>query len=502
MVGTGGNPNDPSGVLILTDAVEEPGTRAASSKGAARAPSKSVFARLAGLRSGSNATGSTTGASKAGATGASARKKRASTPYIDDQKCLRIGRRRFGVGLQWVPLDDGISVGDAIRLNAIAGESPNLYIKRRKAQQLGLAFTSMGLAHGYGVAATGFGFGKDEDWIAAFALEEITPERGKTPVWWLVGYRENSVYEDRLIFEPVAAKAAIEEHVNSTSWARVIAPADWAIPDADPSALEDWFLPRRAVGLVSTNPLRAYAVPGAAVVLLMVAAAGGYLYWQDLQEQERLRLEAEARQRERDRIAALQTPPWVGTPTVNEFLQVCTEAVERNLMFVPGWSPRELVCAHNEGQMSITTGWSRSGGRAAWLIAAASDQGLKVDLSPTLDGASFSEPVGFTERADVDMRPLDPRMLDETLRLRFDTLVLDAGLRTVAARPAPESAQQQGAPIWNYHALTFRTSAGLDEYLAVIADMPAIVPERLTYNPMNHEWVLDIRIYHPPIGGL
>ena len=42
----------------------------------------------------------------------------------------------------------------------------------------------------------------------------------------------------------------------------------------------------------------------------------------------------------------------------------------------------------------------------------------------------------------------------------------------------------------------------LEEYLAVVADLPAIVPEGLSYSPTNHEWVLDIRIYHPPIGGL
>ena len=502
MAGKGGNSTDAFGVLVLTDTVEEPGTLLPSAPDGEAAATRPLLARIKALAARPIRRAPDTSSAQGGSALRPAGKKRSPAPYLDDNRILRIGRRRFGIGLLWVAQQEGVSLREAAQSNAIAGGAPDLYIRRRKAQQIGFAFASAGLAQGHGAAATGFRIPSDDDWIAVFALEQITAGTGKIPVWWLVGYREDLVYEDKLFYEPAAAQAALQEHLAAPGWARVIAPEDWQIPYAQPGTLAEWFSPRKAGNLTSTSTIKAYLVPAAVVVLVAASGVGGYLYWQNVQEQERLWLEMQARQSERDRLASLQTPPWVGTPTVAEFLRACTTSVERNLMFVPGWTPGNLVCTHDAGRMSVSTSWSRSGGRSAWIIAAGQERAIQITLDEALNSASFSEEVAFTPRTDIDLEPLTATDLDRLLRLRFDTLLLDAGLSQVAARPAPEAAQEQGAPIWNYHRASFRTSAMLEEYLAVVADLPAIVPEGLSYSPTNHEWVLDIRIYHPPIGGL
>ena len=512
MAGKGSASNDEFGVLVLTDMVDESSSLVSPVPGEAGFKPESLFDRLRFRRprlAGARAVGLNPEQEQLIAptwpgleAAPSARKQGSRVPYIDENKILRIGRRRLGLALLWILQSEGVTVREAAKSNPVGGETPDLYIRRRKTQQIGFAFTHTGLAHGHTAAATAFRISNQDDWIAVFALLEYTPDNGPIQAWWLIGYREGLVYEDKLIYELTAAQAALEEHIATSGWGRVIAPAEWQFPYTESVTLGDVISPRSAGMLRSLNPLRANAVPAVMGVLFIGVATGGYLYWQNLLEQEQLLREMELRRLENERLANLQTPPWVGTPTVADFLRTCSAAVERSLLLTPGWNAGEIVCTHSEGTVTISASWSRAGGRAAWILAAAQVRGLGIVLAPSLDNASFSEVLTLPEREEVNLDPFPADKLDRTLRLRFDTLLLDASLRQIESRPAPEAAQEQGAPIWNYHALTFRTSAVMDEYLALIADVPAVVPERLSYNALSHEWTLDIQIYHPPIGAM
>lgn len=422
-------------------------------------------------------------------------------PYVDAKGMLRIGKRHFRLGLLWTLQAEGVPLKEVAQLNAVDGRTPDLVLRRRKSPQVGFGFTLDGQAQGEPVAATGFRFPSTDDWIAAFALDQTTEMNEQVPVWWLVGNRDGLIHDDRLFYERYAAKAALETHVESLGWSDVFAPEDWQIPSAKPTPLAEVFNARAALRLQSLNPVKAYGVTVLAVALLAGLGAAGYFYAQNQQEQERLLLEMEQRRMENERLAALQIPPWVGTPVVSDFLRMCTTEIERNLMLIPGWTGGDIACALEDGAVTVSTSWVSAGGRAAWILAASKTRGIAITLDPLLSAASMSAPVAVPPRGDETIEPLASDLLERILKLRFDTLLLDATFTEVTARAVPNSAYEAGGPAWNYHQLTFRTSAVLDEYLSLISDIPAIVPERVSYSVLTDEWAFDMRIYHPPVGG-
>jgi hypothetical protein len=82
---------------------------------------------------------------------------------------------------------------------------------------------------------------------------------------------------------------------------------------------------------------------------------------------------------------------------------------------------------------------------------------------------------------------------------RFDTLALPLVL---TAQTAPVTPNTSGAPnrkIWNYHSIELESSVFPTELISLIGDIPAVVPQTLTYTPDTQTWKLSAFIYHPPI---
>lgn len=428
-------------------------------------------------------------------------KSRDGFVYLDNGSSIRAGSHRLAIALQWRMIENGTSVKEAAASSSINGVAPDLFVRNRRTPQAGFAARASGLSQGFLAGATAFKDGQREDWIAAFELNQPTSPSNIAQAWWIVGFRDGLIVDDKLVFDEVTAQSALEERTATASWERVIAPGSWNLPYVQPSKLEELISVKAASRLRSLSPLRAYALPLGFAALLVALMGGGYLFWYTLQQEELRLLEMQQRRMEEERIAKLQTPPWVGMPTVEEFISVCGIAIERNILFSPGWNLGEFECGLNEGRVFLNTTWSDVGGRAAWLLATAHEQNVRLTLDAGLQTANVSEELVFTSRKEDQIQPLSGDILDRTLALRFDTLSLDVSLSPVQARSAPTSAAEQGAPIWNYHELTFRTSGSLEEYLSLLADIPAIVPMKLRYNIEVHEWSLGLRIYHPPIGA-
>lgn len=503
---------DEFGVLVLTDAVDAPTRVDSGAKLGMWSKFKSRLQRSATTMENGGAAHVLTKIKGRGSEGngnavaPSLRKKKrispsARVPYLDENKILRIGSQRLAVAIDWRIIQDDTSIRDAGKALSADGTSFDLFVRRRKTPQVAFASRASGLTQGDWVGATAFNNAPSEDWIAAFEVWRSGTTPNLSQAWWLVGYRDGLVYEDRLVFDEITARAALEDHAGAPGWERVIAPSIWQLPYAQSATLEEIIALKAASRLRSMNPIRAYAAPIVMTVLFFGVAGGVYIYRYNLQQEELILLEIEQRRLEEARLARLQTPPWVGTPTVNEFLSVCSEAIERNLVFSPGWNPGEFVCTLDNGRVGFSTSWNRAGGRAAWILAAARRQKVSMSLDASLQTAAVSEEVPFIPREVVDVEALPGELIERTLRLRFDSLSLDATLSPVEARPAPTSETEQGTPIWNYHELTFQTSGRLAEYLALFSDIPAIVPNRLNYNIQVHEWTLTLRIYHQPIGA-
>ncbi|MCZ8295551.1 MAG: type 4b pilus protein PilO2 [Rhodobacteraceae bacterium] len=434
------------------------------------------------------------------AQGKSKRKSKGGSVHLDDRNFLRAGSHRLAIALQWRTIEDGVSLKEAAAGLSINGEVPDLFVRIRRTPQAGFAARASGLTQGYLAAATAFRDAQKEDWIAVFEISQSSSVSTNTQAWWLVGFRDGVVYDDKLVFDEVTARFALEEHTATSTWERVIAPESWKLPYAQHSKLEESISPRTASRLRSLNPFRAHALSAGFVALVLTLIGVGYFFWYTLQQEELRLLEMEQRRLEEERIAVLQTPPWVGMPTVEEFISVCSGAIDRNLIFSPGWNPGEFECNLDGGRVIFSTTWSDAGGRAAWLLASAYEREVMLTINQELQTASVSEEVVFSARKTEDVQPISGDIVDRALRLRFDTLSLDASLNLVQSRSTPTSEAEQGAPIWNYHELMFRTSGRLEEYLSLLSDIPAIVPMRLSYNIQVHEWSLSLRIYHPPIG--
>jgi len=66
----------------------------------------------------------------------------------------------------------------------------------------------------------------------------------------------------------------------------------------------------------------------------------------------------------------------------------------------------------------------------------------------------------------------------------------------------PPAADVSGLPnrkVWNYHLLELESSVFPTELILLIGDIPAVVPNTLTYTPATQTWKLTAFIYHPPI---
>jgi type II secretory pathway pseudopilin PulG len=265
--------------------------------------------------------------------------------------------------------------------------------------------------------------------------------------------------------------------------------------------LADIFNPRAGRALRSTSWLKGNIAAIALVLLLAATGYMGWMYWKDLQEQERLAELARQQQLQQENLRRLQVPPWIGTPEVGEFVRACRSEIDRSILFVAGWTQQNLTCTHDSGTVALATAWQRSDGRIDWLLAAINQRGFPASLSPSLDTATLAAAIDVEKRPDdADTTPLAGQVLDRLLRLRFANLSVDVDLNQVAARAAPQQAQQQGVPIWNYHSLQFRAATPLDEYIRLISDLPAVVPEEMSYNVVARQWTIRVRVYHPAIG--
>ena len=517
MVGKGSDTKDELGVYVLTDVVDDMGipNKPDTAGRSFWQKLQKLFSRIhfAGGFKDTHATSSSTMESPSGGqkglfsllAGTAALKggRQATSPYLDADKVLHLGKHRLVVGVLWSHLPLGTSVRETANIISIDGQIPDLYVLRRKANQVGFAFRDSGIAHGDRVAATGFSSLVEEDWVGVFEIEWRKSDSEISLAWWLVGHRDGEIIEDKLIYDQLDAETELNYLIDAANWTRIISPKAWSIANNDNLPLKDLLSNAHAARLISLNRVRANVRLVVPIIFLIVAVVVGYMYWQHLQEQERLLREMEQRQRENARLASLQTPPWVGTPTASDFVRSCMAAIETNLMFVPGWNSGELVCDHDAGKVQLTTSWTRAGGRVAWIMAGAQAKSLEIELNDSLNNASTFYPVDVQQRSNSeDIVPLPSDQIEKLLRLRFDTLLVDGSISQTISRSAPRDAREQGAPIWNFHSVTFRTSASIDEYLAILSDVPAVVPERFSYNATAHEWGIGVRIYHPPIGGV
>jgi len=418
----------------------------------------------------------------------------------DQQRLVEKGRKRYAAGLLWLPLDPERKIAQQAADAAFGDDPPNLYAVTAGREQIGFGYKYNGLRSGMPVAATLF---SPEvlpgNWLAVFALDGETG-----PAWWLVAWRDGQVYEDRVLTDEGDAQGAFRSLQEAPNWSITISPPTWDVPDSFAYDLGTVLGKRkRPVTLRSTSQLQALLPLAAAVAGVAVLGVGGYFAWQALQPPPPPPPVVERPPPPPEPVV----PPWVGMPMPQQFVDLCAPLFEETLIFPTGWRLEPQTCRVDGGNVVVETTWQRDGGgRMAWFIATLrgagfEDLGISADLrSGTVFGRA---PIGPTEM-DADIVALSADEVEQRLRLRFDTLALPLSMRLVAPRAAPNrpsgigglGGQAQTPVAWSYHEITFTESTGLSDLIRLVSDIPATVPERLTYDVYSQNWTLVLRLYH------
>jgi hypothetical protein len=421
---------------------------------------------------------------------------------LDNDGLLSAGRRKLAVGLLWQPRDRKLGIHAQAKAASIDGNALDLSVTFAGGAQVGFASKLDGIKPGTVAAATAIPREMTGDtWLGAFVVP--VPGDQYQLVWWVVALREGMVYEDRLVRNEIDARDSFLDLLEAPDWQVVVCPATWQVENSTdlPLAL---MLPKRSKGatLQIHDPVRVWAPRAAAAAIVLGAAFGGYSYFQSIEQQRILEEQARLAAEEAQRLADMQVAPWETMPDMMSFTRRCALAMQSILVFPPGWRMDPIRCTATPEGGALELTWTREdGGKAGWLLAALADRGLPAPaLSPELNSAQVSIPVPITPHEWGEVTPMQPATMVQMLQLRFNTLSLTFPLTEMVARATPQAPGIPVTKIWNYHSIEFRSSTTLEEYIQLISDVPAAVPEFLTYDPYTSDWQLVANIYHPPLN--
>lgn len=424
---------------------------------------------------------------------------------VDAAGRLSGGGRRYALGLQWQPRQSDRSLTAQARESTFDGAPvPGLAALFAEDSQVGFGARADGARGGMVAAATAIPMRVTGDsWLGAFRLEDEGSGGGF--LWWLVALRDGLVYEDRLIRDPQEALEAFGELLEVPGWKARICPAGWALPDTVDYPLGA-VLPRRSRGAVlRPHDPKVIWAPRVAILLIVAVAAGGAWFYQAYQAEQKRLAELDRQRREAAaRAAALNVAPWRDTLRLDGFITACAAGMEQLLVIPTGWKLGPMTCTPGDKAVDISAEWTReAGGRASWFIATMQDRGLAdVGLAASLQAASVTRSLPVPVESRDSETPLRSDVMEQRLRLRMDTLWLDATLAPGTARSAPRTAAGGGgAANWTNHRFEVETEVIPLEYARLLSDIPGVVGERLTLEPYQQTWRLSALIYHPPAVG-
>lgn len=422
---------------------------------------------------------------------------------LDSDSLLAGGRRKMAIGLLWQPRSSGQPLHAQAKSASVGDTVFDLSVLYAGGAQVG--FASKMDAHKDGMMAAATAIPRDyvgDTWLAAFVLP-VAGDQFQL-AWWIVAHRDGLVYEDRLVRNEIEARESFMDLYDAPGWQTVICPSNWQISDAHDIALGYLIKPgTKGAALRSHSPVVIWAPRAIAAAVVIGGVLFGYNYWQNIQEEaaraEMLRLQEE----EMKRLEALQVPPWDGMPGLLDSAIACATLINELQVNPPGWILDPVTCTVSRGTVSAGATWKRQEGtRAKYLYSALDLRGLPV---PQFDAALASGSVSRSAAIPAndwgkDVAPLDPNEMFTRLVHRFDTLALPLTLTAqVAQPPAPDASGLPNRKIWNYHSIELESSAFPTELILLIGDIPAVVPNTLTYTPATQTWKLTAFIYHPPI---
>lgn len=417
----------------------------------------------------------------------------------DGQKVIRIGKKKAAIGLFWQTKTDDQKIKTIVSdLSEVADYS--LYVPVAKGRQIGLADREEGYNAKHLAGVTLFSERlQARNWIGVFQIDDTGDK------YWLVAFREGMVFQDIFLDSYTAAREAFDIDMRAPGWEVIYAPDAWGVSGTSDLKLGQIADIKHAKTFKHVSPIRANLGRIVFGSFLLLTIAGGGSYYSYTMEQQRLAEEELARFRQEQLRAAQAEIPWRTYMSGEQFFAECQDAIEDFTVFAPGWTQTSFSCAFDRDHLVLTTGWNRNSGRIAYLRSLMPPEAPPIAMDPSGNRVDISVRIPIeVQDLTSQFRPWAPEQLTRVLAERFQTMGLPVNITQVVARPQARSASQgarnANAPVFNYHNITFATSVAVTEYLQLLSDVPAVLPETLDYDMTTNRWSFVARAYHPPIG--
>lgn len=433
---------------------------------------------------------------------------------LDTDSLLSGGRRKMAVGLLWQPRASGQSLQAQAKSASVGDTIFDLSVLNADGTQVGFASSMDAHKDGMMAAATAIPRAfMGDTWLAAFAL----PVSGDNmqAAWWIVAHRDGLVYEDRLVRNEIEARESFIDLHDAPGWQTVVSPPNWQISDARDIGLGYLIKPgTKGPVLKSHSPVNVWVPRAIAAALVLGGVIGGFSYWQSEKRAAEEEAVAAAEAARLAELEALQIAPWEGMPDMQDSVIACAAVINELLVNPPGWVVGPLTCTvspgtvtssgtvTSPGSVSVSAKWTRQdGAKAKYLYSALDLRGLPApQFDPDFQSGSVSRSAAVQAKNwGENVEPLEPGVMVTRLAHRFDTLALPIVLTAQTAQAAPNATGAPTRKTWNYHLIELESSTFPTELIALLGDIPAVVPQTLTYTPGTRIWKLTAFIYHPPI---
>ena len=402
---------------------------------------------------------------------------------------IRYCGREIAIGLLWQPVITTSNLRDQAVAAAGGTGVYDLHVKTPGNQQYGL--TSSSGNHSSGMLAGALQVETEnlgENWIAAFALAD-----GIGPMW-VVAVRNNCIYEDSFHESPVTAHRSFMQIVDAPDWETVIAPSVWKVDNSTQQALQDLFRLDTRATLRSINRV-SRLLPW--VLISAVAGIGCAVVLNQAPRLLELATSKEVAGVEMHSVT-VQPPPWHGKPHLLEFADHCIQKIGSAYILLTGWEALPVTCGWREGEFQISARWNRKGGSIDLLKLRAAErfaETLELDCHGDCASlqASMSMPEHVLQTGDESWAA---NMTELPLKERFLELGLELEMTMRGPRMASNVVSDAPGVQYSHHDLGLEANAAIAEHIALLADVPALVPEALTYNPASGYWLFTARVYH------
>lgn len=403
------------------------------------------------------------------------------------------GRKRYAVGLSWEPLQSDVPVKRQAERGDRSGYRRTLYVpfggqagfasKERQNQRSDPVLITAARTELLG-----------ETWVGAFKVNE------SDRFWWVAAVRNGEVYEDSIYPDEASARTQLMEALDAPNWKTIVAPEDWQVFGSVEGRIEQVFDLNGGQRLLSVYKNRDLFIRIGVIGAFLVIVGGAFFLWMEMKKRAEER-EAEIRRIQNSSIRFDPMKyPWANTIPIERFIDICLYELEKSVYVVPGWANVPLSCVLNGPNISLTTEWTRTGGRISWLRAATAAEFGDVRLVDKGNRAILERQVPIdVQMSSAPDTPWNQQIIENTLISRFQTLGLTVNLRPRVRTLTATQMSELRNPVFNRHDVLLDTTFGVKEYGQLLSDIPALVPEGLVYALDKGVWSLTAKIYHPPI---